>query len=234
MRLNPEVHLPSWITNWFPKAVWTIPNNRNEVYLTFDDGPIPEITPWVLDLLKEKGIKATFFCVGENAKRYPDIYQRIINEGHQVGNHTYNHVQGLKLSSEEFLNNIEKAAQHIDSLLLRPPHGWMKRSQYRALSKKYKIVMWDVISVDYNPAISPQQCLKNVMDYTRSGSIITFHDSIKAEINLKYALPKAIDQLKERGFTFNSISFNNVKKLYVNTAWGRIKQKTNQIYARWA
>lgn len=225
---KPEVHLPDWVTNWFPKAIWTIPNNRKELYLTFDDGPIPEITPWVLDILAKENIKATFFCVGENVERHPDIYQRILDEGHAVGNHTHNHVQGLKMSHSDFINNVNKANKYINSQLFRPPHGWLKRSQYKTLAKHYKIVMWDVISVDYNSSVSPQQCLKNVLDFTRSGSIITFHDSLKAESNLKYALPKAIKALKAKGYRFNKIKFEQVKTLYINTHWGRLRQRTDQ------
>ncbi|MCL3779853.1 polysaccharide deacetylase family protein [Prolixibacteraceae bacterium JC049] len=222
------------MTNWFPKAIWTIPNNRKEIFLTFDDGPIPKITPWVLDILNQENIKATFFCVGDNVAKYPELYQRILDEGHVVGNHTFNHVQGLKMSKSEFINNVNKARKFINSQLFRPPHGWLKRSQYKAISKQYKIVMWDVISVDYNPAISPKQCLQNVLEFTRSGSIITFHDSLKAEENLKYALPRAIKELKAKGFQFNKIEFEKVKQLYTDTQWGRFKQRTNQWKQKWA
>lgn len=197
--MNWEVHLPLWITRLFPRAAWTIPGRDNEVYLTFDDGPVPDITPKVLEILQQKKVSATFFCVGENVARYPEIFDRILTEGHAVGNHTYNHLQGHKTRNDLFFSNIEKAGGLVKSDLFRPPHGWLKPSQYRYLSKRYKLIMWDVISVDYNPATSPEKCLWNVLHYTRSGSIITFHDSEKAAKNLLYALPRAIDELKKEG-----------------------------------
>ncbi|TKG94579.1 polysaccharide deacetylase family protein [Puteibacter caeruleilacunae] len=220
-----QVHLPSWITNWFPAALWTIPTERKEVFLTFDDGPIPEITPLILDILEKEEVPATFFCVGENVFKHPEVYQQVLDAGHAVGNHTYNHIQGLKTRNKEYFRNVEKAAQLIGSNLFRPPHGWLKRSQYKLLSKKYKMVMWDVISVDYNPAVSPQQCLKNVMDFVRPGSIITFHDSLKAEKNVLYALPMAIKLLKEQGYTFRKIEFEKIKHIYTDTHWGRFREQ---------
>jgi peptidoglycan/xylan/chitin deacetylase (PgdA/CDA1 family) len=180
------------------------------VYLTFDDGPVPGVTTWLLDLLDKYNIKATFFCVGENVFRYPNIYTRILKGGHVVGNHTYNHIQGLKSTNRSYLKNVEQADRLIGSNLFRPPHGWLKRSQYRYLSERYKIIMWDVISCDYNQNISKEEVLNNVLEYTQPGSIITFHDSIKAEDHLKWALPRAIEELISQGYEFRKIEFSKV------------------------
>lgn len=211
MRFKPQVHLPSYITRLFPKAVWQMPEeDAKVVYLTFDDGPVPGVTTWLLDLLDKYNIKATFFCVGENVFRYPNIYTRILKGGHVVGNHTYNHIQGLKSTNRSYLKNIEQADRLIGSNLFRPPHGWLKRSQYRYLSERYKIIMWDVISCDYNQNISKEEVLNNVLEYTQPGSIITFHDSIKAEDHLKWALPRAIEELISQGYEFRKIEFSKV------------------------
>jgi len=178
------------------------------VFLTFDDGPIPEVTPWVLDLLKKEDIKATFFCVGENVQKYPGIYQQILDEGHSVGNHTFNHLQGIKTNNQDLFSNIEKAANYIHSDLFRPPHGLLKPSQYKYLKKKYRIIMWDLISCDYDKWIKPGEVLKNVTDFVRPGSIITFHDSEKARINLMKALPLSIQWMKEQGYRFEAIPYS--------------------------
>lgn len=208
---DPRVRLPGFITSLYKDAVWRFPDTDRVVYLTFDDGPIPEVTPWVLDLLKSENIRATFFCVGENVIKYPEIYHQILYQGHSVGNHTFNHLQGLKHDNLAFFRNIEKAALYIDSNLFRPPHGWMKTSQYQYLKNRFKIIMWDVISCDYNSGITPERVFRNITDFVRSGSVITFHDSIKAEKNLKKTLPKAIRWLKSEGFRFEAISYH--KKL---------------------
>lgn len=190
----------------FHGGYWRIQNQDQKViYLTFDDGPIPEITEWVLDLLDEYNIKATFFCVGENVTKYPQIYQRILNQGHKTGNHTYNHLQGIKTSTKEYLENIEKASKFIESDLFRPPHGHMKLSQYLALKKKYHIVLWDLVTRDYSKRQTPDMVLQNVKKYARSGSIVVFHDSLKAEVNIKYALPRAIEWLLQEGFIFKPL-----------------------------
>ena len=149
MKFKLQVHLPGFFTKWFPAAVWRMPGEEKTVYLTFDDGPVPSVTPWVLDLLNENQVKATFFAVGENVFRYPEIYEQILEDGHAVGNHTYHHLQGLKSSNLEYFKDIEQANRLIGSNLFRPPHGWLTRGQYLFLSQKYKIVMWDVIYCDY-------------------------------------------------------------------------------------
>ena len=199
----------------FPKYTWDIPNNANKIYLTFDDGPTPEITEWVLKLLKEQDIKATFFCIGNNIEKYPDIFQKVLQEGHAIGNHTYNHLKGWKTAKEDYIENtksceriIKEYTKDIDppTKLFRPPNGKIKFSQAKILQQLgYNIVMWDEISVDYDKNISPKKCLKNVTKNTTSGSVIVFHDSIKAFDNLKFALPEAIRYLKNKGFVFDRI-----------------------------
>lgn len=188
----------------YPGSLWRINDEEQKtVYLTFDDGPIPEVTPWVLDLLDQHSIKATFFCVGDNVRKYPGIYQQLLERGHKTGNHTFNHVQGWKHRTRFLLENSAKAAELIDSRLLRPPHGHMRVAQNYALQKAgYTVVMWDVVTRDYSRFMTPEQVLQNVKKYTRDGSIIVFHDSLKAEKNMKYALPRAIEWLQEQGYTF--------------------------------
>lgn len=191
----------------FPGAIWRIPVTGNErsIYLTFDDGPVPHITPWVLDQLDYYRVKATFFCVGDNVRKYPDIYKMVIEKGHLVGNHTFNHVQGVRFRTAHYLDNVRVAAEYIDSPLFRPPHGHMRIRQVLALRKQYRIIMWDVVTRDYSPRITPEQVFDNVKKYTRNGSIITFHDSVKAEKNMKYALPRSLEWLLEQGYTFKTI-----------------------------
>lgn len=172
------------------------------VYLTFDDGPIPEITPWVLDLLDKYGIKATFFCVGDNVRKHPDTYRMILDRGHSVGNHTFNHIQGIRFRTKNYIENVKKGEDYIDSPLFRPPHGHMRFAQVLRLSKLYKIIMWDVVTRDYSPHMTPNGVFNVVRRYTRNGSIIVFHDSIKAETNMKEALPRAIEWLQKEGYEF--------------------------------
>jgi len=207
-RFDPRVRLPGFITSLYKNAVWRFQETEPVVYLTFDDGPVPEITPWVIDLLKKEDIRATFFCVGENVMKHPEVYQSILHEGHSVGNHTFNHWQGLKHDNPEFFRNIERATDFIDSDLFRPPHGWLKRSQYRYLKNHFRIIMWDLISCDYDCRINSEKVFQNIREFVRPGSIITFHDSIKAERNLKEALPQSIAWLKEQGYRFEVIPYN--------------------------
>jgi peptidoglycan/xylan/chitin deacetylase (PgdA/CDA1 family) len=206
-----------------------MPIDKKVVYLTFDDGPIPEVTPWVLDLLMEHNIKATFFAVGENVFRYPEIFEQIVEDGHAVGNHTYHHLQGLKSDNKTYYKDIVQANKMIGSNLFRPPHGWLKRAQYRYLSGKYKIIMWDVISCDYNRNITKEEVLNNVLEFAREGSIITFHDSLKAEGHLKWALPRAIEALKAEGFEFDKIEFPKVRRLVFSPALQRIRRFRNNL-----
>jgi len=187
----------------FPEAIWRIKRRgRKVVYLTFDDGPIPEVTPWVLDLLDKENVKATFFMVGDNVRRHPWLYEEIRRRGHSYGNHTMHHVQGMKTSTRAYLRDIEEADALIDSSLFRPPHGIMRWAQSRALRNHYNIVMYDLVTRDYDSSIRPDKILRNVMDYVRNGSIIVFHDSLRSERNLRYALPLAIQWLKKEGYEF--------------------------------
>jgi len=203
--LDPRIRLPQFLKVFFPGALWTGLAAGNRIYLTFDDGPVPEVTPWVLRLLKEEGIKACFFCVGENVVRYPDLYRQILDEGHLTGNHTYNHLQGLRTGTREFLENVDQAAALIHSRFFRPPHGLLKISQHKQLRRKYKVVMWDLVSCDYNQSLSPEVVAGNVMENVRPGSVIIFHDSCKAKKNLYAALPVVIRELKERGYRFGTL-----------------------------
>lgn len=201
-----------WI---FPKYIWDIKNVDNKIYLTFDDGPIPEITEWILDILNKYEVKATFFCIGDNIEKHPEVFQKVIQNGHSIGNHTFNHLKGWNFSTEEYIENTlqcEKAITsnseivNLKSKIFRPPYGKIKPSQSNILRKLgYKIIMWDVLSVDYDKKISPEQCLENIIQNTVSGSIIACHDSLKAFKNLEYALPKAIEYLKNKGFVFERI-----------------------------
>tara|TARA_R110001592_G_scaffold29262_1_gene106287 strand:- start:296 stop:913 length:618 start_codon:yes stop_codon:yes gene_type:complete len=200
------VKTPLTIKKSFPSLVWDIPNNTKKIYLTFDDGPTPEVTAWVLSVLKKYEIKATFFVVGENVKKHPEIYQQLINEGHAIGNHTYNHLNGWKTKSFNYLNNVANCAELVKTNLFRPPYGRIKNTQIKKLKQEYSIIMWDVLSGDFDASLSPEKCAENVINNTKSGSIIVFHDSIKAENNLRFALPKAIEYLKSKGFVFGVIS----------------------------
>lgn len=212
------IKTPFFFEYLFPKYHWKIKNTSQKIYLTFDDGPIPEVTEWVLDILKKENIKATFFCIGENITKHSDIFLRILKEGHSIGNHTFNHLNGWKTNSTAYITNTNRCHEAIKDqfkilekvytkpFLFRPPYGKIKNKQASELRKKgYKIVMWDVLSYDFDPNISPEKCLDHVLKNTTIGSIIVFHDSIKAKKNLEYALPKAIEKLKEKGFTFEPI-----------------------------
>ena len=196
----------------FYNQIWEMPNSDKKIYLTFDDGPIPEVTEWVLDVLKSEDIKATFFCIGNNIQKHPEVYKRMLSEGHQIGNHTFNHLNGWKTNTKSYLGNFKLCeTEHLKlntehSFLFRPPYGKIKPSQSKAIrTLGYKIIMWDVLSYDFDSAISEEKCLENVISNTAQGSIIVFHDSLKAEKNLKYALPKAIQLLRNKGFVFDVI-----------------------------
>lgn len=192
----------------FAEAIWRIQrHSRKVVYLTFDDGPIPEVTPWVLDTLDRYGVKATFFLVGDNVARHPELLEEIKRRGHSYGNHTMHHLQGLKVTTTRYLRDITDANRLIDSPLFRPPHGIMRTRQGKALKRHYNIIMYDVISRDYSKKLSPEKVLENVKRYTRNGSIIVFHDSLKAEKNMRYAMPRAIEWLKSQGYEFDVIPF---------------------------
>lgn len=202
-----------WIkTHWsvkkiFSNYIWDVSNTDKKVYLTFDDGPIPEVTEWVLSELKKHKAKATFFCIGDNVKKHPEVLKKVFADGHSVGNHTFNHLNGWKTATEDYIENsilCEKGLDNFDiksKKLFRPPYGKIKPSQSKILRKLgYKIIMWDVISYDFDTTISKEQCLENVLKNVKTGSIIVFHDSKKAFANLEYVLPRTLQFLKEKGF----------------------------------
>ncbi len=189
----------------FPETVWRLHFRPRTVYLTFDDGPIPEVTPWVLDTLDRYGVKATFFMVGENVKRNPELYQEVLRRGHSVGNHTMSHLQGAKVTTKTYLHNVFTAHEYIHSPLFRPPHGLIRWGQSRVLRSRFAIVMYDLVSHDYSRKLNGEQVLENVKHLARPGSVIVFHDSLKAEKNMKYALPRAIEWLREQGYEFGKI-----------------------------
>lgn len=190
----------------FPEAVWRIKRKgRKVVYLTFDDGPVPEVTPWVLDLLDKEGIKATFFMVGDNVRRNPGLYEEVKRRGHSYGNHTMHHMQGMKVMGVTYLRDVCEAEALIDSSLFRPPHGIMRWGQAKAIKKHYNIIMYDLVTRDYNKRLTPARVLDNVKRYARNGSIIVFHDSLKAWQNMHVVLPQAIKWLKEQGYEFRQL-----------------------------
>ena len=193
-----------WLRWLYPHALWRMDKNDRSVYLTFDDGPIPESTPFILETLAKFGARATFFMVGENVERYPELYQRIVDAGHRVGNHTYNHMGGAKHSIKTYTDNARRADELIHSNLFRPPHGWMRPSQYAWLSRTYTVVMWDLVTRDYSKWMTAEDVLNNVKRYARNGSIITFHDSLKSIDKLHFALPQALEWLKEQGYEFKT------------------------------
>jgi peptidoglycan/xylan/chitin deacetylase (PgdA/CDA1 family) len=190
----------------YSKAVWNMNRSEKDIYLTFDDGPIPFLTEWVLDELKKYKATATFFCVGSNIKKNASIFERIKNEGHQVANHTMVHTKGFKTSTDKYMKEVDECRDLVNNSLFRPPYGQLKRPQYKALLRSgYKVILWDVISYDYEK-IAPAQCAANVIKNTRNGSIVLFHDNVKAEENLRYALPKFLEHFTEKGFVFKALS----------------------------
>lgn len=206
-----------WVkTNWiikkiFSNCIWDVPNKQNTVYLTFDDGPIPEVTIWVLEELKKHNAKATFFCIGDNLKKNPTIFKKIITDGHAIGNHTFNHLNGWKTKFSTYIENIKQCEDEIQkhsksslkSKLFRPPYGKLTFGQSKAIRKLgYTIIMWDVLSADFDTTISKEKCLDNLLSNIKPGSIIVFHDSIKAFKNLEYVLPTTLTFLNNKNFNF--------------------------------
>jgi len=199
------IHTPNFIQNLFPNFIWRIPSEKKVLYLTFDDGPIDDVTPWVLDQLTAHNAKATFFCVGENIERNPEIFKRIGDDGHTTANHTNNHLSGWASENVPYFHNVRKCAHLVDSDLFRPPYGRMKPRQAQFLLRHYRIVMWDVLSADFDPGINEQQCLNNVLNNTKPGSIIVMHDSLKAKTNMQYTLPRVLEHFSALGYTFGRI-----------------------------
>lgn len=193
-----------WMKWLYPRATWRMDKNEKAVYLTFDDGPIPESTPFILETLAKYDAKATFFMVGENVLRYHDLYNRIKEDGHRVGNHTFNHWGGFRHATLKYNANVEQANELIKSNLFRPPHGWMLWQQYFWLGRKYRIVMWDLLTRDYSKWTTSEDVVRTVKRYVRNGSIITFHDSLKSIDKLKKALPEVLEWLKNEGYEFKT------------------------------
>ena len=200
---------PRLVQRIYKNYTWRFLTNKKEIYLTFDDGPTPEITQWTLDLLKQHNAKATFFCIGKNIVEHPNIYQQIIKENHSIGNHTHNHKNGFKTDLKSYIKNFLKAESYMENSLklFRPPYGKLKKIQAKKLrSLGYKIIMWDVLSADFDTTISNEKCLKNVIQHTKAGSIIVFHDSIKAQERLQYTLPKVLEHFSKKGYEFKAIT----------------------------
>ncbi|SNR74082.1 polysaccharide deacetylase family protein [Lutibacter flavus] len=204
------IKTPIFIKFIFNKWVWSFSKKEKNIYLTFDDGPTADITEWTLNELNKYNAKATFFCIGKNIEELPELFQHISTQGHSIGNHTNNHLNGSKTSWNDYLLNFEKAEKHFDNIdtkLFRPPYGKLKISQAKKIRKKgYKIIMWDILSADFDTAISNKKCLENVIKNAQNGSIIVFHDSLKASEKLKYVLPKILEYYNAEGFTFKSIN----------------------------
>lgn len=197
---------PNWLRKIYYSLQWNVSSKSKNLYLTFDDGPTPEITDWVLNELKKVNAKATFFCIGRNVERYPDIYNRIVNDDHAVGNHTYSHLNGWKTWYHEYIDDVNLASEFVKSRLFRPPYGKIRQNQIRNLRKHgFKLFMWDVLSEDYNNDVTPDQCLENVLNYTEKGSIIVFHDSVKASNNLYEVLPQILKIYTEKGYKFKRL-----------------------------
>lgn len=199
------VKTPPLIKTLFPDFIWNVETDEPKVFLTFDDGPIPQMTPWILDMLANYDFKATFFCVGENAARYPELVDRILAEGHMLGNHTQNHLNGWLTDKETYLENVAACDRIIDTTLFRPPYGKLRRSQFNAIKSEKSVIMWDVLSGDFDPSITKEKCLSNVTDTYGPGSIIVFHDNLKSEDKLRYVLPGFLDHLAGNGFVSENL-----------------------------
>ena len=210
------VKTPKFVHRLFPKRVWSFPNSKNSVYLTFDDGPIPEVTPWVIKVLKKYKAKATFFCIGDNVTKHANVFQQVIEEGHSIGNHTYHHLNGWSTKTKDYINNCEKCENRLNRFqdckstsnpLFRPPFGKLTLKQSKTLQEKgFHIIMWDVLSADFDPKISNKKCLENVLKNIQPGSIVVFHDSLKSYDKLRYVLPKVLDFLKINNINCESIT----------------------------
>ena len=200
------IKTPTIIQKFFSNYRWRFSSVPKEIYLTFDDGPTLEVTNFVLEELKKHQAKATFFCVGKNVKKHQNIYHKIQEEGHSVGNHTFNHLNGLLTKNTRYIENIQQASAYIVSKLFRPPYGRLKSSQARLLQQEgYKIIMWDVLSGDFDRSISPEKCLENVLKNTTNGSIIVMHDSEKSKDKIYFALPRILDHFSQKGYLFKAI-----------------------------
>lgn len=198
---------PAVLPKLYTQYKWRYHTDKKIIYLTFDDGPTKGITDFVLNQLEQYNAKATFFCIGKNVVAQHELYQNIIRNGHAVGNHTYDHIKGWKSKTADYLENIDRAGKHINSALFRPPYGKIKKKQAKKLVKEgYQIIMWDVLSADFDTGISKEKCLENVLTNTQPGSIVVFHDSIKAQEKVRFVLPKVLDHFTKKGYVFKAIS----------------------------
>lgn len=208
--------IPSFFQAFFPNFVWSVPEKENVIYLTFDDGPIPYITEFVLDQLEAYQAKGTFFCVGDNIRKHPGIFEKILLNGHQVGNHTFNHLNGWNTDNQNYIQNIEECSSQINLFenllpslqkpLFRPPYGKIKSVQYKQIKDQYKVVMWSVLSYDFDKSISPERCLQKSIQYTKKGAIVVFHDNIKTEKCIRYVLPRYLEHFRNLGYRFEKLS----------------------------
>jgi peptidoglycan-N-acetylglucosamine deacetylase len=206
---------PFFLPWLYPQLVWKADSQEKKIFLTFDDGPVPGATEFVLETLKKFKAKATFFCIGDNVGKHPLVFKKIIDDNHAIGNHTFNHLKGWNYSTQEYIGNIERCSKQLNDSgvhnlssgsrqLFRPPYGRIKKNQIKALNN-YRIIMWDVLTHDYARSCSPERCLDGSLKATRPGSIVVFHDSLKAERNLMYALPRYMEHFYEKGFSFESL-----------------------------
>jgi len=197
---------PSFVQSLFPNFTWKIPSDAPKIFLTFDDGPIPDVTMWVLDLLHQYQAHGTFFCIGENVAKYPQIFQRILDEGHTTGNHTYHHKNGWHTDNLSYFHDIRKCARLVKSDLFRPPYGKLTPKQAQFLQRHYKIIMWDILSGDFDVDLDPEICLQNILKKTKPGSILVFHDSIKAQPILQSVLPRVLAHFSALGYQFEALN----------------------------
>jgi peptidoglycan-N-acetylglucosamine deacetylase len=204
---------PRLLKTWFPDFTWEIPNTDKKIYLTFDDGPIPDITEFVLATLADFGAKGTFFCVGDNIGKHPEVFQQVVEAGHSLGNHTFNHLKGWSTATPQYLENVELCQQIIieklgktpEKPLFRPPYGRIKSKQFQLLKPHYQVIMWDMLTNDYDKTLNEEICLQKAIQYSKSGSIVVFHDSYKAEKNLRYVLPRYLKHFSELGYSFEGL-----------------------------
>ncbi len=199
------IKTPNYLKKIFPDCLWNEESDDKVIYLTFDDGPIPESTPFILETLRRYNAKATFFCVGHNIEKHNDLFALTKREGHSIGSHTFNHLSGWQTPNKHYYKNVDKGAKVAESILFRPPYGRITPKQIKHLSKKYTIVMWDILSGDFDLKLDADQCLENVINHATNGSIIVFHDNLKSIQKLKIVLPKVLQYYTEKGFTFVAI-----------------------------
>jgi peptidoglycan/xylan/chitin deacetylase (PgdA/CDA1 family) len=211
----PLIKTPWLLKKLYPGLIWNVNPNDRCIYLTFDDGPIPIVTPFVLNILQKYNAKATFFCIGDNVQKHQDVFEQVKSAGHAIGNHTYNHLKGWKTDDQTYLENFLDADKLIGSKLFRPPYGRIKRSQIKLLKKAkpgLKFIMWTVLSADYDINLNPEKCLDNVLKHTGNGDIVLFHDSLKAFDRMKYALPRAMEYWSGKGYEFKALSDSYLAK----------------------